>query len=217
MCDGATAVRLTLMPAMREKVKAAVAVVLLLALGGCGGAGEWIPETQLRSLVLQPSDVGPGYVQFDFGPQAFTDYRPGPREDPGRFGRLNGWKARYRKANPRATAGPLVIESLADVFRDQEGAEKDLSAYEEQFQASIRDSRGRAEELSAPRIGDDTVAMTLAQASGTMAVRFFRIAWRDRNVTAFLEVSGFERTLALRYVVQLARRQHRMIAGAASA
>jgi hypothetical protein len=190
------------------------ALLSLLLLAACGGDEPRIPANKLRSLVLQPQDVGNAFATFDFGPQTESDYRPGPRQNPRRFGREEGWKARYRKANPRVTTGPLVIESRADLFQEEAGAEKDIEAYDEEFQVSIDDSGGSAHHINVRRIGDETVAMTLTQSGGAMTVRFYRIAWRERNVTVFLEVSGFDRTLTLETVLMFADRQQRRIARA---
>ncbi len=192
-----------------------LALLVLVLLASCGGDEPRIPANKLRALVLQPQDVGYAFATFDFGPQTETDYRLGPRQNPRRFGRVEGWKARYRKANPRVTTGPLVIESRADLFREEAGAEKDIEAYGQEFQVSIDDSGGSARQINVRRIGDETVAMTLTQGGGAMTVRFYRIAWRERNVTAFLEVSGFNSTLSLQAVISLAGQQQRRILAAA--
>ena len=197
---------------MRHKLTAAVVLLLFIPLGACERGGERIAQSELRSLVLQPSDLGPGYVQFDFGPQAFTDYRPGPRFEPARFGREGGWRARYRRSDRSATTGPLVIESRVDLFLEEEGAQRDLDAYVEEFDRSLR--AAGAERISVPRIGDAAVAMTLLQSQGSTSIRFYRIAWREQNVTAFIELSGFERSLPVTNAIRLAQQQQRRIADA---
>jgi pimeloyl-CoA synthetase len=46
---------------------------------------------------------------------------------------------------------------------------------------------------------------------GAKPVRFFRIAWRDRNVSASVTVQGFGARIALSDALALARKQERLI------
>jgi hypothetical protein len=158
----------------------AVALALLL-LAGCGGDAE-IPAREASRCVLQPSDLGSGYVRFDEGRQLRADMAP-PRDDPRRFGRTAGWKARFR--------GEAVVESRVDLFENDDGARRDLDAY----RASVRN------ETVAPDIGDDAIAQSQRQGE----VRFFSVAWRTRNATASVSVSGFG--ARLEDAVALARKQ----------
>jgi len=97
-------------------VRRLVLPVLVLTLAGCGGSGS-------KSLVLTPSDVGKDFREFDQGQQAEVDFSP-PRDDPKRFGREDGWKARFTRLAPTTTiAGPLQISSLADRFRTAESTQ----------------------------------------------------------------------------------------------
>jgi hypothetical protein len=181
---------------------------MLLGLGvlaGCTGNGELIPERALPQLVLRQADLPPGFVQFDWGPMSQRDLEPGPREDPDRFGRQAGWKARYRRTEPTGPTGPLVVESRADVFESVEGAEQDLAAYRTQFQQAV--SGGSARLLAEPPIGDGAAAVTFVQA-GVRPVRYITVAWRQSNVTAAISVSGFDGELALADALALARKQH---------
>ena len=52
--------------------------------------------------------------------------------------------------------------------------------------------------------------MTFTQ-PGAVATRYYRIAWRDRNVTASLVVSGFDGKISLAQAVALAQKQERLI------
>jgi hypothetical protein len=182
-----------------------LAVAFLLA--GCGGNdGQAIPRSKVSSLVLQPSDLPGVFVRFDRGRLATTDFVPGPRLDPARFGREDGWKARYKRSGSAETRGPLVIESRADVFGSSKDAALDLAAYREQFRAELSASPRSVRLLRVPRVGEETMAMTRRQ-SGSPGVRLYTIAWREENVTASVSANGFEGKLALRQVLALARKQ----------
>ena len=55
------------------------------------------------------------------------------------------------------------------------------------------------------------LGVTFVQAS-SKPLRFYRIAWRDRNVTASVILEGFDGKLRLDQALALARRQERLIA-----
>jgi hypothetical protein len=171
-----------------------------------------IDSRELRHLVLQPGDLPPVWVRFDHGRQVQADAPAGSRADPARFGRLDGWKARYRRPGTPTTAGPLVVESRADVFDDSEGADRDLDA----FRDDARGGGGFSFSLvDAPKLGEESVAGTLLQGSGPTAVRFLVIAWRDENVMASVLVNGFARRTSLANALALARKQQKRIERAA--
>jgi hypothetical protein len=177
----------------------------LVVLAGCTGGSELVPESALPRLVLRQADLPPGFVRFDWGPMSQRDLEPGPRQDPNRFGRQGGWKARYRRSEPQSRTGPMVVESRADVFESVEGAEQDLAAYRTQFQQAV--SGGSARLLAEPPIGDGAAAVTFVQ-PGVRPVRYFTVAWRQSNVTAAILVSGFDGELILADALALARKQH---------
>jgi hypothetical protein len=184
----------------------AALVPIALIVAACGSPGPTIPKQALGKLVLAPRDV-PALRQFDVGPQVRLDNVAGPRKDPARFGREGGWKARYRRSGTRATEGPLVVESRADLFSSSSGAKRDLGAYEDEFREVINGAPQLRQRIEAPTgLGDAAVAMTIRQ-PGAAAVRFFRIAWRDHNATASVLVEGFEGKLVFTDAVALARRQ----------
>ena len=76
-------------------------LLLLVALTACGAGhhSSTISRSALPRLVLQPADLGSRFLRFDEGAQIAIDVHPGPREDLQRFGRLGGWKARYKRAD----------------------------------------------------------------------------------------------------------------------
>jgi hypothetical protein len=167
-----------------------------------------IEATALPQLVLQPEDLGGDFARFDEGPLGRADFHPGPREEADRFGRIDGWKARYRRSDPAEREGVLVVQSLVDVFEGTDGAEEDLAAYEQQFE------RDRASDTAinvAGRIGDETAALVF-EANG---VFFCTVAWRFENVTASVLTQAFDRDTALEGAVDLAGKQQRRIAAAA--
>src|SRR3954464_2516488 len=110
-----------------------VPLVTVALLAGCGGGTKTVPSSKLPKLVLQQADLRGPYTAFDVGRQTQLDWVPGPRSNPARFGRKDGWKARYNRPGSATTRGPLVVESRADVFKDAAGATKDLAAYRAQF------------------------------------------------------------------------------------
>lgn len=183
------------------------AVVLLAgcSLGGDDGGGSVEPG-QLQRLVLQPADVPRVFVRFDEGRQGTTD-QPAGRADINRFGRDGGWKARYRRPGTAATVGPLVIASKADVFGSAQGARDEYEA----LRSDLNEGELEWLPVDAPKLGDDTFALSLVQGTGQARIRFFLVAWREDNVVALLEVNGFAGKVDAEDAVALARKQARRI------
>jgi hypothetical protein len=185
---------------------ALLALAFALAASGCmGGDGSAYEPGDLERMVVQPDDLPKMWIRFDEGRQVSADQPTGERSDPARFGRLEGWKARYRRPGSPRTKGPLVIESRADVFEGEDGARDDFEAYREELAASgtsVEDESG---------LGDDAIVSTLVQGD----VRFYLVLWRDGNAVAAINVNGFERRLRRRDAVDLARKQQRRIENAA--
>jgi hypothetical protein len=187
---------------------AALFCMLVFATGcdlGGGDTEATIEESELKGAVLQPDDLPRVFIQFDEGRQVRADSPAGERSDPERFGRIEGWKARYRRPGSATTRGPLVIESRVDVFESADGAQDELEAIAESGFRRVED----------PPLGDAARAFETAP-GGTGAVRYYLVAWREDNATALLFVNGFERRLTLADVLALARRQQRRLAAAAS-
>jgi hypothetical protein len=181
-------------------------------MAGCsGGDGTTIPRDRLARLVLQPSDLPRGYSEFDSGRQVRADAHPGPREDRERFGRVDGWKARYRWVGARSAHRPVVLESRADLFENGAGAKKDLGAYRDELEAPPPGSGARVTELDSPKLGDDAIAFRSKQGSLVLVT----VAWRRANATASVLAEGFVGRLEPRDVYALARRQARHLDRAA--
>jgi hypothetical protein len=166
-----------------------------------------IEAISLPQLVLQPDDLGGDFARFDEGPLGRADFQPGPRGEADRFGRIDGWKARYRRSDPAEREGVLVVQSVVDVFEGMDGAEEDLAAYEQEFQRDRPSGAG----LSLEQIGDETTAVQF-EANG---VFFCTVAWRFENVTASVLTQAFDRDTAMEGAVELAGKQQRRIAAAA--
>jgi hypothetical protein len=184
-------------------------LLVLVVLAGCslgGGDGTTLEVGDLSALVLQPEDVPREFVRFDEGRQVLADNPGGRRADRQRFGRQDGWKARYRRGGPRA----LVIESKVDLFDSTGGAQDDLGA----ARADLDDAELDWKPIEEPGLGDESFAATFVQGGGTSRVRFYQVFWRDDNATASLNVNGFEGQLTLEDVLELARKQERRIAAA---
>jgi hypothetical protein len=189
------------------RVPALVAIVLLVAgcsLGGDEG-GASIERAQLEALVLKAEDLPRSFIQFDQGRQGIAERPIGERSDPARFGRIDGWKARYRRAGTSRTKGPLVIASLADLFESAEGAKDELEA--------IKESGFESRET--PDVGDETRAWESLQ-GGAGGVRYYLIAWREDNATASLLASGFDGRVTFGEVLALARKQAARMSRAAA-
>jgi hypothetical protein len=193
-------------------VRTAAFILVLLGLVGCSLVGDEasIERNELDQLVLQPEDLPRAFVRFDEGRQVLADSPPGGRADPLRFDRIEGWKARYRRPGTTKSAGPLVIESRADLFEAAAGAEDDFEAARADLGASTLGWKP----IDEPGLGDESFAATFAQ-GGAAGVRYYRIFWRDDNATAALEVNGFEGKLALAEVLALAREQQERMERAA--
>jgi hypothetical protein len=186
---------------------AAAAACFLVA---CDGGGKTIEADELKRLVLQPEDVPAVFVRFDEGRQLSADMPGGARSEPARFGREDGWKARYRRRASPSTPGPVVIESRADAFGSAGGADKDLDTYRREFTGPSEAAAGRL--LRAPYLGAEAFAATFEQGSGQFGVRFFLVAWRDKNVTASVLAQGFARKISFANALSLAQKQQRRIA-----
>lgn len=192
------------MPAFRLTV---VLLAIAVPVVGCSGGYEGgIDTSDLSKVVLQPADLPRVWVPFDVGPQIGADAPRGERADPERFGRVGGWKARYRRPGSPATVGPLVIESRADLFDSADGARRDLEVLDEDLAETLPGSRS----LAAPMLGDDAVAATFVEGK----VRFYLVAWRQANVTTSLFLNGFDGRTTFAQTLALARKQERRIAAA---
>jgi hypothetical protein len=187
---------------------------LLAACAGGGGSSEFAVE-DLPKLVLQPADLPNTFEPFQSGRQTPADQFPGAQSDPERFGRDGGWKVRFRprRATPDIR-GPILVESRADVFDSDGGAEKDVAAYRDRLTEVLTNSGAFAENLTLPQIGDEAVGITFRQAGATTDLRYFAIAWRQANVTAAIVLNGFNGRVFPPQAVALARKQARRIEAA---
>jgi len=192
---------------------AAVLLALAALVAGCaGGDEERIDKSDVPNLVLQEADLPRVWIVFDVGRQARADAPPGERSDPRRFGREDGWKARYRRPGSLATVGPLVIESRADLFGSVSGARDDLDALEN----GLAEALPGATIIDRPKLGEEALAAMLLQGAGERSVRFYLVAWREANATASIFVNGFARTTTLEQALALARKQQTRLARAGS-
>ena len=198
-------------------MRALALLAAALALTGCSvGGGDdgrvTVEQDELAHAVLQPDDVPRAFLRFDEGRQGLADVQGRRRSAPERFGRVGGWKARYRRAGSSRTEGPLVIASLVDAFDSQGGAEEEWRALEDDFDGG--DVQWTTAE--APGLGDESLAWTLVQGAGAGKVAFFVVAWREDNAVASVEANGFAGKLELADAVALARRQADRLALAAA-
>jgi hypothetical protein len=186
---------------------AAAALTVLLA--GCFGGGDEMPlqPADLAAMVLQLDDLTSEWQEFDRGSQARSDAFLGKPVDGRRFGRLGGWKARYRRPGPETPPGPLVIESKADLFESSAGALDEL----ERIELLVRQSFPTAGIREEAGVGERALAATFVQRSGQFTTRFAVVAWRAENATATLFLTGVK-GLSIADAVELARKQQLRIA-----
>ncbi len=170
-------------------------------------------EALLPALVLQPDDLPPAFSQFDEGPLAIADAPVGDRSDPARFGRVGGWKARYRRPGSAETGGPLVVESRADLFEGSGGAEQELDAHREELEPqALHPSTLSLVEIE--ELGDQAFALTQDAGDAAGTVVSHTVLWRYGNVTASVTANGFSGKIRPAHVLDLARAQQRRIAAA---
>jgi hypothetical protein len=131
-------------------------LVCLFLLGACaGGRRDAVERNELEHVVLQPADVPTVFERFDVGRLLRTDQPGGgERADPARFGRQDGWKARYKRSGTQETRGPLVLER---------GVSRETAA----------------ESLEDPALGDEAVAVTFLQPGTMRDVHFYMVVWRE--------------------------------------
>jgi hypothetical protein len=192
--------------------------VLLLVLGltGCvygDGGDATIDLDELPRTVLQPDDLPAVFDRFDEGRQVLADNPGGSRSDRDRFGRRDGWKARYHRSGTSQTAGPLVVESRVELFESSGGAEDDLKAARD----DLAEDDVEWQPIDEPGLGDESFAATVVQPGLGEGVRHYQVYWRSDNVTALVNVNGFEGRLALEEVLELARKQESRISSASEA
>jgi len=169
---------------------AAVAVLAAGCFGDGDGGGSSVSAAEGESLVLQQEDVGSEFTQFDSGVQRQADLSP-PRDDPNRFDRQGGWKARFSRTGTRTTEGALVISSLADLFGSAEDAGQDFDFYKtslDEFTAA------GGQDVSVSGLGDEAHAVTFSQGLAPNVIHHYAIAWRDGAVTASVTANGYRLT-----------------------
>jgi hypothetical protein len=196
--------------------RAALLTLLAFATAGCafGGGDGTIAADEARRLVLQRADVPAVFERFDFGRLAQADRPAGARSDPARFGREEGWKARYNRAGNAETNGPLVIESLVDVFDSAAGAEDELGAIRDELGSPAEPVVTPVTRLADPELGDEALAWSALVPAQPRDTVFFTVAWRYRNAVASVSVNGFAGGLEPDEALALARKQQARLAAA---
>ena len=183
-------------------------MALSALLVACDTSSGTIPSSKLSQLVLSESDL-PGYSSFYKGAQVQLDNQGTNRSNAQRFGREGGWIIRLRPDDARTT-GPLVVESRADLFKDAVGAQADFSAY----QALLKGAPSSGHSVVAvSELGQETIAVTFIEAGGR-PIRFYEIAWRERNATGSVTVEGFDGSITKDQAVALATKQESHMKGA---
>jgi hypothetical protein len=195
-------------------VRGAVLILLAIGLSACSFDADKasLSVGDGPKLVLQDDDVARAFRKFDEGELVQRDMAP-PRDDPTRFDRVNGWKARFQRPGGAATKGPLVIDSRADLFDSEDGAKDDFRLYREALDQLASGAQGK--DADVPELGDETHAITFTQGAGPARVAYYVLAWRHDNVTASVSINGFAPGMSVSDVVDLAQKQEARIAAAA--
>jgi hypothetical protein len=199
------------LPYSRAVRRLCIVIVIAFAAGsGCMGGGDSaaIDKSELKALVLQPEDLPRAFIRFDEGRQTRIDQPGGTLAEVDRYGRQDGWKARYRRPGSSATRGPLVVESKVDVFDGSGGAEQELEAERDAI------VEGLHVDDAAPKLGEESFVATGTQGSGRFAVRFYLVAWRHDNATSTVLANGFEGKFTRAQALDLARKQEARLAAA---
>jgi hypothetical protein len=155
----------------------------------------------MPALVLQPADVPRDFTRIESRRQGIADQPAAPRSAPDRSGRRAGWVARYRAPGRR---GILTAQSRVDVFGEADGAHDDLLGARTQARATTRPAR----------LGDEAYVSVLRRPGYPRPVLFITVAWRERNATASVAISGFAGQVHTADATALARRQARRLHGA---
>jgi len=137
----------------------------------------------------------PGLVRVESRPQALADQPPSGAH---RFGRRDGWVARYRATGRR---GILTVQSRVDVFAKRRGATEDLSASRSQSRGTTRPAR----------LGDEGFVTVRRLPGYPRALLRVTVAWRERNATSSLAISGFTGEIDAGDATALARRLARRL------
>jgi hypothetical protein len=184
----------------------AVLALAALVLAGCGHSsrGKKLSDRELGALVLQPTDLPKTFSEFSFARESSSELSPALHGDRTRFGRQDGWVARYRRGGPTQARGPLTVASGVEVFADSDGAADYLDAVVEAQESA----GGALRKVEVSTLGDETAAFAPPGAPPGTAVSFY-VVWRDGRFAGGISAVGFARRLVLADVVALARKQEK--------
>jgi hypothetical protein len=189
--------------------RAALGFALAVVVAGCGGSGRsstHVDNSDLPRLVVTAHDLPAVFASAGSRRQQSFELQG----DATRFGRIDGWISRFKRAGSADTPGALVVESRADVFDSADGAKKELDRRANAAATTTSDARA----VAAPALGDASRAATYTAPGLERPVRFYVVVWRRSNVVASVDVEGFKVTLA--DAVALARHVDARIARASS-
>jgi hypothetical protein len=172
------------------------ACVTVLLLSGCGSTPS-VPPEAAPAIVLDAADLPEDFVELGAGPDE-------GRLEPAPPGRRASWSVRYRRADPAATHGPMIVVSSVEVYAD--AAATDAALERALGEEAPPDAAPHAIEL-----GEEGWAVTYEQPALPRVSVFHVVAWRRLNVVARLVVQGFDGSFALEDTEGLARAQDRKI------
>ena len=183
-------------------VRIAVLVLVMLALAACGeSSGKKLSDAALAKLVLQPAELR-GLDRFANEQEIMSQQSPVLGRDPHRFGRQNGWVARYRRL--RGNDGPLTLASGVEAFGKSSGASDFFDEVTELNERNAAGSHMKA--ADGDDLGDER--RVLATPPGRPgSVRFVLAVWRTGRFVGSISASGYSGRISPADVIALVKRQ----------
>lgn len=184
-------------------------VACALVITACGAhTAEPLSDEQLQTLVLQSADLPRTLERFSSDHELRSEQSPILEGDSGRFGRQNGWVARYRRSGNPRLRGPLTVASTIEMFGRSAGASKYLHAVEKRDREVA--SLTGLKELRVSAIGATSHGLESAHAPRG-SIRYVIVTWREGRFVGIVSASGYAELMSARDVVALARSQEKRV------
>ena len=204
------------LPSAAVRRLVSLGLLAFLAAGCMGGDSAAIEPSELKNLVLQQQDLPAAFTRFDEGRQARIDQPGGTLADVKRFGRQDGWKARYRRPGSSVDHRPPRRRVQGRrVRRAGRGAGRARSGPRRPARRTPSRARDAASSGTRPSSRPGPRGAAASQ------VRFYLVRWRHENATASMLANGFEGRFTREQALELAEKRatpsgrRRLVVGAA--